>query len=792
MEEERTPAAAHEGSAGIPARLHQTLPDRLLLLPLRARPFFPAQTMPIVLDEAAWGPTLERVHAEPQHLVGLVLVDGDADAVPAPERFHTMGAVVRVHNLMRAEGKIQFIAEGLHRCRITGWLSRTPPFVAQVDYPQPPTENVREVRAYAQAIIAKIRELLPLNPFYKENLRAYLERFNPDEASPLADFAAALTSASREELQQVLEAVPLLRRMEKVMLLVQHELEVASLQSEIRQKVEERVSERQREFFLKEQLKEIQQQLGIQKDDKALEIERFRDRLEHLVVPDDASRRIEDEMRKLSLLDTSSPEYGVTRNYLDVLTGLPWGVYSEDRLDLKHARAVLDRDHEGLADVKQRIVEFLAVGALKGEVAGSILLFVGPPGVGKTSIGRSIADALGRRFYRFSVGGMRDEAEIKGHRRTYVGAMPGKFVQAIREAKTANPVVLLDEIDKIGKSYQGDPASALLEVLDPEQNAGFLDHYLDVRFDLSKVLFICTANQPDTIPRALLDRMEMIRLAGYLSEEKIAIAKKHLWPKQRDKAGLKPGQARIDTAALRAIIENYAREAGVRNLEKQLSRITRKIALRVVEHPRAKVSVKSADLAELLGPPPFRRKVPTVEIGVVTGLAWTPLGGATLDVEATLVHSKNRGFKVTGQLGGVMKESAEIAHSYIAAHLQEFGADAAFFDQAFVHLHVPEGATPKDGPSAGVTMATALLSLARRQRVKAGIAMTGELTLTGRVLAVGGIREKLVAAKRAGVKRAILPGANRGDYDELPEHVKRGLKVDFADRYVEIVRIVFP
>lgn len=781
----------HEGPKRIPARLHETLPDRLLLLPLRARPFFPAQTMPIVLDETLWGETVTRAHATPQHLVGLVLVGDEADEVPAPERFHAMGTVVRIHNLMRAEGKIQFIAEGLQRFRITGWIACKAPFVAQVEYPLPPAENVREVRAYAQAIIGKIRELLPLNPFYKENLRAYLERFNPDDASPLADFAAALTSASKDELQQVLDAVPLLRRMEKVMLLVQHELEVASLQSEIRQKVEERVSERQREFFLKEQLKEIQQQLGIQKDDKALEIERFRDRLVHLVLPDDASRRIEDEMRKLSLLDTNSPEYAVTRNYLDALTSLPWGIHSDDRLDLQHARAVLDRDHEGLADVKQRIIEFLAVGALKGEVSGSILLLVGPPGVGKTSIGRSIADALGRRFYRFSVGGMRDEAEIKGHRRTYIGAMPGKFIQAIRETKTANPVVLLDEIDKIGKSYQGDPASALLEVLDPEQNSGFLDHYLDVRFDLSKVLFICTANQLDTIPRALLDRMEIIRLAGYLSEEKIAIARNHLWPKQRDRAGLKPGQARIDATALRAIVEGYAREAGVRNLEKQLSRIARKIALRVVEDPGVKVRVKRGDLAGLLGPAPFRRRVPTVEIGVVTGLAWTPLGGATLDVEATLVHTKNRGFKVTGQLGGVMKESAEIAYSYIAAHLKHFCGEAGFFDQAFVHLHVPEGATPKDGPSAGVTMATALLSLARRQRVKAGIAMTGELTLSGRVLAVGGIREKLVAAKRAGVKRAILPAANRGDFDELPAHVRQGLTVDFAERYGEIVELVF-
>ncbi len=780
-----------EAPETVPARLTESLPDKLLVVPLSARPFFPAQAMPIVIEEEPWLETIERVGQTPHKLIGLMLAQaGDGDS-KNPQAWHRMGTVVRMHQPMRGNGRIQFIAEGLQRFHVVHWISNEPPYMAQVEYPQPPEEDTQEVRAYAQAIIAKIRELLPLNPLYKENVRAYLERFNPEEASPLADFAAALTSASAEELQGVLDTVPLLRRMEKVMLLVQHELEVAGLQSEIRQKVEDRASERQREFFLREQLKEIQKELGISKDDKTVEIERFRERLQTCEVPEHAQARIDEEFQKFSFLETGSPEYAVTRNYLDTLTALPWGKYSSDNIDIHHAREVLDRDHEGLDDVKQRIIEFLGVGALRGEISGSIMLLVGPPGVGKTSIGTSIAEALGREFYRFSVGGMRDEAEIKGHRRTYIGAMPGKFIQALRDAGTANPVILLDEIDKIGASYQGDPASALLEVLDPEQNVSFLDHYLDVRFDLSKTLFICTANQLDTIPRPLLDRMEVIRLSGYLSEEKVAIAKRHLWPKQRARAGLKARQVKINDRCLRRIIEDYAREAGVRNLEKQLGQIARKVAIKIIENPDYRVTINADDLSDYLGPPVHRQQKPQRDIGVVTGLAWTPLGGATLDVEATLVHTKNRGFKLTGQLGDVMRESAEIAYSYIASHLEAYRGDPEFFDEAFVHLHVPEGATPKDGPSAGVTMATALLSLARDQSLKRAIAMTGELTLTGRVLAVGGIREKVVAAKRNGLKEVILPQANHGDWETLPDYLKKGIKCHFAEEFSEIVQIVF-
>ncbi len=496
-------------------------------------------------------------------------------------------------------------------------------------------------------------------------------------------------------------------------------------------------------------------------------------------------------MEKLAILETGSPEYAVTRNYLDWITLLPWGRHSSDRLDLGHARKVLDRDHYGLEDVKSRILEFLAVGIMKGEVAGSIILLVGPPGVGKTSIGKSIADALGRRFFRFSVGGIRDEAEIKGHRRTYIGAMPGKFIQAMKEAGTANPVVMLDEIDKIGASYHGDPASALLEVLDPAQNVDFLDHYLDLRFDLSKVLFVCTANQLDTIPGPLLDRMEVIPLSGYIAQEKLEIGRKYLLPRQIAQAGLKRKDLKIDAQTLRAVIDGYARDAGVRRLDKQLGRIVRKAVVRILDGTPRPVTVRSDDLVDYLGNPVFRDERKLSGAGVVTGLAWTAMGGATLSIEAVKIHGYQRGFKLTGQLGDVMRESAEIAYSYVASRAADLDADPDFFREAFVHLHVPAGATPKDGPSAGITMASALLSLARGEPVRP-IAMTGELTLTGHVFPVGGIREKVIAARRAGIRELVLPDDNRGDYEEIPAHVREGFTVHFATTFADVVQRLFP
>ncbi len=773
------------------ARANDVLPGLIPVLPVASRPFFPGQAVPLLMDAAQWSSTLEAVDESAHKILGVVLVRTETAEEAGPDDFHPVGTACRVHRVHEQEGQLQVLVECLQRFRIDGWVRRSAPFTTRVDYlPEPSGPPDAEVKAYAMAVINTIKELLPLNPLYVEELRMFLDRFGPDDPSHLADFAASLTTSRKEQLQEVLEAVPLLPRMERVLVLLNAELELARAQQKIRRSVEERMQKQQREFFLREQLKAIQKELGIAKDDRTAEIDKFKERLASLTLTDQAKKRTDEEMDKMAMLETGSPEYAVTRNYLDWITLLPWGKYSPDKLDLKRARRVLDRDHFGLEDVKKRILEFLAVGIHKGEIAGSIILLVGPPGVGKTSIGRSIADTLGRRFYRFSVGGIRDEAEIKGHRRTYIGAMPGKFIQAMRDAGTANPVIMLDEIDKIGASYHGDPASALLEVLDPEQNSDFLDHYLDLRFDLSKAVFVCTANQLDSIPGPLLDRMEIIQLSGYIAEEKLQIAKRYLLPRQVERAGLERGSVKVGTRTLRALIEGYARDAGVRRLEKQLGKIVRKVAVQLLEGGKLPVEVDEGDLKEYLGSPVFRDERKLSGPGVVTGLAWTAMGGATLSIEAARTHEYARGFKLTGQLGDVMKESAEIAYGYLVSHADQFDADPAFFEKAFVHLHVPAGATPKDGPSAGVTIASALLSLARNEPVRR-IAMTGEITLTGEVFPIGGVREKLIAARRAKIKEIILPEDNRGDFDEVPEHVRTGLTVHFASRFEDIVPLLF-
>jgi ATP-dependent Lon protease len=776
-----------------PAVADEVLPDTLYLMPIPNRPFFPGQVQPVAINPQEWGATLKELGKAGHGLIGLSWVEQVNSQGMEPRQFPEIGCVVRLHRSpIASEQTGQFLAQGVKRFRIVRWLNDKPPYLVQVEYPrsQGDTES-DEIKAYAMALIKEIKELLPLNPLYSEELKQYLANFSPSQPSLLADFSAALTTASGEQLQEILDTLPLQSRMDKVLALLRKEREVAELQGRITSQVNEKVSDQQREFFLREQLKIIQKELGISKDDRTTDVETFESRLEGLDMPAPVAKRIEEELQKLSVLETGSPEYGVTRNYLDWATSVPWGVLSDDNLELKHAREVLNDHHEGLEDVKKRILEFLAVGAFKGEIAGSILLLVGPPGVGKTSIGRSVADALGRKFYRFSLGGMRDEAEIKGHRRTYIGAMPGKFVQALKDVEVANPVIMLDEIDKIGASYQGDPASALLEVLDPEQNSEFLDHYLDLRVDLSKVLFICTANQLDTIPGPLLDRMEVTRLSGYVAEEKLSIARHHLWPKQLQRHGLQEDQLRINDAALKYVIDSYCREAGVRTLEKQIARIMRKSIVRIMEEGDEKLRVGKKDIDELLGKPPFQPDKPVRGLGVATGLAWTAMGGATLPVESSQIHTLNRGFKLTGRLGDVMKESAEIAYSYVIAHLKDYGCDPDFFDMSMVHLHVPEGATPKDGPSAGITMATALVSLARKERIKRPLAMTGELTLTGQVLPVGGIREKVIAARRSKIMELILPHGNRRDFEELPDYLRDGINVHFARTFREVFEYVF-
>ena len=776
-----------------PAVAEDVLPETLVLLPLPGRPFFPGQVQPIGLNPEQWQKTLAAISDQGKGVLGLAFV-GDVNPIDVVATdFPDMGCVVRLHRpQQQSDNPGQFLAQGLKRFRIVRWLREDGPFIAQVEYPRSKGErDSDEIKAYAMAIIAAIKELLPLNPLYSQELKQYLGKFNPNQPSLLADFAAAMTTASGGQLQDILQTLPLPARMTQVLELLRREKEVAELQGEISREVNDKVSDNQREFFLKEQMKVIQRELGISKDDRTSDAEKFVERMSARNPPEHVSTRFADELDKLRVLESGSPEYAVTRNYLDWISAVPWGVYSDDNLSLEHARGELDRHHDGLGDVKERIVEFLAVGNFKGTIDGSILLLVGPPGVGKTSIGKSVADALGRKFFRLSLGGLRDEAEIKGHRRTYIGAMPGKLVQALKDVDVANPVIMLDEIDKVGRSYQGDPASALLEVLDPEQNNEFLDHYLDLRVDLSRVLFIATANQLDTIPPALLDRMETIRLAGYIAEEKLAIARNHLWPKLIKRHGAKPSQVRINDAGLRLVIDGYCREAGVRQLEKQLAALIRKAIVQIVDTGVPRIRLAKKDIAELLGQPRYRNERPLRGKGVVTGLAWTAQGGVTLAIESSKIHTLNRGFKLTGQLGEVMKESAEIAYSYIVAHLADFGCDEDFFDTSMVHLHVPEGATPKDGPSAGITMATALVSLARDQRIKRPLAMTGELTLTGQVLPVGGIREKIVAARRAQIAEVLIPFANRGDYEALPDHLTANMTVHFVRSFDEVFEIVF-
>lgn len=770
---------------------HGVKPEILYLVPITGRPHLPAQVQPLIVNKRMWESTLKNASEKSENLIGLCFLKDVSKPEVSIEDFPEVGCIARMINFVEVEGAIQFLAQGLERFKIAKFLTDKPPFAVKVEYFVKPRENREELKAYAISVINSIKQLLSLNPLYSEELRQYLTRFSPDEPSPLADFAAGITSATGEELQDILETVSVLERMKKVLMLLKKEIEVAKFQTKIQKDINTQVDENKRKFFLKEQLKAIQKELGMAKDDKTSDVDKFKERFAELQPPEHVVKRFEEEIEKLSVLETGSSEYGVTRNYLDWVTSFPWGITSTDSIDIESASQILERDHAGLADVKERIIEFFAAGIYKKDISGSIILFVGPPGVGKTSIGKSIAEALGRKFYRFSLGGIRDEAEIKGHRRTYVGALPGKLVQALKDTKVSNPVIMLDEVDKIGSSYQGDPASALLEVLDPEQNSEFLDHYLDLRVDLSKVLFICTANQLDTIPPPLLDRMDTINLSGYITREKMEIARKHLWPKLLKRNKVVSRVITITDPTIKKVIDGYAREAGVRNLEKLLNKIMRKAIVRILKEKIKKVNVNLKNLEEFLGPVVFKKERHLEGVGVVTGLAWTRLGGATLPVEAIKVHDKNPGFKLTGKLGDVMKESAEIAVSYVQSNIKSFRGDPEFFEKSFIHIHVPEGATPKDGPSAGITITTAVLSLALNKKIDPNIAMTGEITLTGEVLPVGGIKEKIIAARRIGIKEILLPDGVSAEFIELPEHIKEGIKFHFVKKYTDVFKVVF-
>ncbi|KAM3938826.1 lon protease homolog, mitochondrial [Leptodactylus fuscus] len=658
-----------------------------------------------------------------------------------------------------------------------------------------------EVKALTAEIVKTIRDIIALNPLYRESVMQMMQAGQRVVDNPiyLSDMGAALTGADSQELQDVLEETNIPKRLYKSLSLLKKEYELSKLQQRLGREVEEKIKQTHRKYLLQEQLKIIKKELGLEKEDKDAIEEKFRDRLKDLTVPKHVMEVIDEELGKLGLLDNHSSEFNVTRNYLDWLTSIPWGKYSQENLDLRTAEKVLEEDHYGMEDVKKRILEFIAVSQLRGSTQGKILCFYGPPGVGKTSIARSIARALNREYFRFSVGGMTDVAEIKGHRRTYVGAMPGKIIQCLKKTKIENPLILIDEVDKLGRGYQGDPSSALLELLDPEQNANFLDHYLDVPVDLSKVLFICTANVTETIPEPLRDRMEMINVSGYVAQEKLAIAERYLVPQALTMCGLDEKKTRITSEALTVLIKQYCRESGVRNLQKQVEKVLRKSAYKIVNGEAEYVEINPSNLQDFVGKPIFTvdRMYDVTPPGVVMGLAWTAMGGSTLFIETSLrrpldKESKEGSLEVTGQLGDVMKESAKIAYTFARAFLMKKHPENKFLVTSHIHLHVPEGATPKDGPSAGCTIVTALLSLALGHPARQNVAMTGEVSLTGKILPVGGIKEKTIAAKRAGVTCIILPSENKKDYYDLAKFITEGLEVHFVEHYDEIYDIVFP
>ncbi|CAG8554658.1 3556_t:CDS:2 [Ambispora gerdemannii] len=714
---------------------------------------------------------------------------------------------------------------------------------------EPYARKNQVIRAITSEIVAVFKDIATLNPLFRDQIANFSMSQSAgnvfEEPAKLADFAAAVSTGEPNELQEVLESLVIEERLQKSLLVLKKELVNAQLQSKISKEVESKIAKRQREYYLMEQLKGIKKELGIETDGKDKLVEKFREKADKLAMPEAVQKVFEEasyyfEINKLAHLEPAASEFNVTRNYLDWLTQVPWGQRSTENYSISHARKVLDEDHYGLQDVKDRILEFIAVGKLRGTVEGKILCLVGPPGVGKTSIGKSIARALSRQFYRFSVGGLTDVAEIKGHRRTYVGAMPGKVVQALKKVQTENPLILIDEVDKIGRGHQGDPSSALLELLDPEQNYSFLDHYMDVPVDLSKVLFVCTANITDTIPGPLLDRMEVIQLSGYIADEKVNIASKYLAPTAKEMAGLQNATVNLHSDAIEVLIRAYCRESGVRNLKKHIDKIYRKAAYKIVvdlgdevEPSQEQESSSDADtissekskadevsttteqrkplevpndvnvditvdnLKDYVGPPTFHsdRLYDVTPPGVVMGLAWTSMGGSALYVESTLdsalTSNSTPALSKTGQMGDVMKESTMIAYTYAKSLLAQRFPENKFFERASIHLHVPEGATPKDGPSAGITMATSLLSLAMSKALDPTIAMTGELTLTGKVLKIGGLREKAVAAKRSGVTTLIHPEANISDWEELPANVKEGLRGMPVAWYSDVFSVVF-
>jgi len=767
----------------------QATPTRLPVLPLKETVVFPESMTPLAVGQERSIKLIDDVVAGDRVLALLTVRDTEPEQ-PGWEHVHEVGTVAVVHKLIRVpDGTLRILVQGLSRVRLREPVQDEPYLVAEFDQLPDVLPDSPEVEALTRNVQQQFARIIGMTPYLPEELQ--VAAANVDDPSALCHLVATTLRISTEERQAVLETVDVEERLRRIALVLGREVEVSELGSKIQSQVASEIEKGQREYFLRQQLKAIQEELG-ETDEQQAEANELRERIEEKQLPEEVLKAATRELGRLERLPPAAAEYGVIRTYLDWILSLPWSESTEDNLDLEHARAILDEDHFDLEKVKERIVEHLAVAKLKSDVSGPILCFVGPPGVGKTSLGQSIARSLGRRFARISVGGVRDESEIRGHRRTYIGAMPGTIVRALRDAESRNPVLLIDEIDKMGSDFRGDPASAMLEVLDPAQNATFRDHYLDLPFDLSKVLFICTANTLDTIPGPLLDRMDVIQLSGYTHDEKLGIAKRYLLPQQLEAHGLAKSQLTLGDRVLRLVISEYTREAGVRNLERQIAALCRKTATQIAKGKAKKVRVDEAKVREWLGPRRFtadaRRR--TADPGVATGLAYTAVGGDVLFIEATAYPGKGR-LQITGQLGEVMQESAQAALSWVRAHTDELGLPGDWFAGHDVHLHVPAGAVPKDGPSAGITMATAIASLVRGVPVADDVGMTGEITLTGQVLPIGGVREKVLAAQRAGLRRVIIPRENEPDLEELPAETRSELEFLPVDTIEEVLEHAF-
>jgi ATP-dependent Lon protease len=769
--------------------LGQELPATLPVLPLKETVVFPESMTPLAIGQERSIKLVDDVVAGDRLLVLVTVRDEDVD-IPTWDDLYGIGTAAVVHKMIRVpDGTLRILVQGIRRVRLERRVQEDPYLTGEfVEFPDvvPDTKEVEALTRNVQGLFARIIALVPYLP---EELQ--IAAANVDDPSALCHLVASTLRLKTEEKQHLLELVDVEERLREVSLILNRELEVFELGTKIQAQVHSELEKGQREFFLRQQLKAIQDELG-EADPEQAEIQELRERLEALDLPEDVSKAAFRELARLERLPPVAAEYGVIRTYLDWIVTLPWNVTTTDNLDLERAREILDEDHFDLEKVKDRIIEHLAVSKLREDASGQILCFVGPPGVGKTSLGQSIARTLERKFARLSVGGVRDEAEIRGHRRTYIGAMPGSIIRALRDAESMNPVLLVDEIDKMGADVRGDPAAAMLEVLDPEQNKAFRDHYLDLPFDLSKVLFICTANTVDTVPGPLLDRVDVISLSGYTEDEKLGIAKRYLAPKQIEAHGLQREQVTISDKALRLVIREYTREAGVRGLERRIADLCRKAALKVARGDERKIRIDERRVRSWLGPRRFSGEVRkrTSAPGVATGLAYTAAGGDVLFIEAQAYAGKGK-LTITGQLGEVMQESAQAALSWVRSHTSELGLPDDWFAVHDLHIHVPAGAVPKDGPSAGVTMATAIASLVRGTPVSDDVGMTGEITLTGQVLPIGGVREKVLAAQRAGLKRVILPAENKVDLEDLPPETRRELDFVLVDSIEEVFDVAF-